>query len=66
MHPHPHGGDFNMEPCRACGEKPISHTITDAEKRYKSKKHLPSNTFVWHPTNRHTHTKRPLGLRKKK
>jgi hypothetical protein len=38
----PHRGDFNIEPCIACGEKPISHTETGAEKRCNNKKQPPT------------------------
>ena len=35
MHPHSHPDLFNMELCRWCGAKRLSHTQTDQENRWK-------------------------------
>jgi hypothetical protein len=37
MLPHPHRGDFNIAPCKACGEKHMCHTETGAQKQCNSK-----------------------------
>jgi hypothetical protein len=38
----PQPGGFNMEPCRACEEKRLSHIETTAEKRCKHKNQPPT------------------------
>jgi hypothetical protein len=47
-----------MEPCRACAEKRLFHTETDAEKDAKKKTQLAPQTDMWYTLNHHTHTKR--------
>jgi hypothetical protein len=48
MLPQAHRCRFNMEPCRACGEKHVCHTETGAEKGCFYKKQLPSFAVLWH------------------
>jgi hypothetical protein len=55
---HSHPASCNMEPCRACEEKRICHTETDAKKHCCNKTEPSPQTVLWHPQNRNTHTKR--------
>ncbi len=44
--PHPHRDGSDIEPCRACGRKRISHTETDASKAYRKKKSKDCSDFI--------------------
>ncbi len=50
----PHLGGFNIEACRACGEKRLSHTETGAEKQCNSKIQRNPQTVLWKIKTRHT------------
>jgi hypothetical protein len=39
---------FNMDPCKACEEKPLCHTITGKEKQSKNKKQPNPQAVLWH------------------
>ncbi|MCL5877596.1 MAG: hypothetical protein M1540_07280 [Candidatus Bathyarchaeota archaeon] len=54
---HSHGGDFNIEICCSCGEKPTAHTQTDAEKSCNPKTQPHTAAVVWCAVSRHTHIK---------
>lgn len=58
MPPHPHRGQFNIEPCCSCGGKHSAHTETDAETRCNPKTQRPFNVFLWCAVSLHTHIKR--------
>jgi hypothetical protein len=47
-----------MEPCTACGEKHLHHTVTEAEKQCVDKLQLELQAILWQPQNRKTHIKR--------
>jgi hypothetical protein len=49
---------FNMEVCSSCGENPISHTETAAEKQTETKTQRLSAPVLWQPQNHFTHIKR--------
>jgi hypothetical protein len=47
MPPQADAGEFNMEPCIACGTWRTPHTVTDKEKRRKNKKQLAAIAKLW-------------------
>jgi hypothetical protein len=51
-------GASNIEACRTCNEKCISHTKTATEKQTETKTQPHSQTFLWQPQNQSSHIKR--------
>jgi hypothetical protein len=58
MFPQPQEFIFNMDLCRACEEKCVSHTVTGTKKQTETKTESSTQPFLWHSQNRHTHIKR--------
>ncbi len=52
---HPHGGDFNMEPCIPCARNRICHTETDAKFHCNRKKQSQTQPDLWRAVNHPTH-----------